>query len=81
MCVTLSGCLRTTTGSVATDAHKILGQPEVKPVEDSFCRWAEPIYYSKNDTPETVLQIKLKHNVPYVTLCPKEPAHEADIPH
>jgi len=69
--VTLTACWKTT-GSAGTDQVSAAAIPLGRyVVQDSFCSWAEPIYWSKNDTPETIAQIKLKHNVPYVTKCPK----------
>ena len=47
----------------------ILAPPKAEPVKDSFCLWAEPIWYSKDDTEDTKRQIAEKHNVPYKTLC------------
>lgn len=75
--LTLAGCSQKTTASVATNPTLArLIEPQTKPVADTFCTWAKPIYWSKNDTPETVEQIKLGHNVPYKQLCmDAEPPH------
>jgi hypothetical protein len=81
--VLLAGCLRTT-GSAGTEEVKTvptldrLISPDPAPVKDSFCLWAEAIYWSKDDTPETIEQVKRKHNVPYVTLCKPNPS---EAPH
>lgn len=77
---TLTACLKTTTASVETSLAHTLAPPPAVAVPDSFCSWAEPIYYSKDDTAETVAQVKVKHNVPYVALCGKPQVVE-DPPH
>lgn len=55
-------------GSVGTNLDLTLKAPSPA-VPDSFCVWAEPIYWSKDDTPDTVAQIKLKHNIPFKLKC------------
>lgn len=53
MCAILPACSATTTGFGATS---------------EFCLLYEPIHWSRRDTPETVLQIKV-NNAKYLALC------------
>lgn len=74
--VTLPACSKTTGSAGTKPLGGLLSGPEVKPVTDSFCTWAKPIYWSVKDTPETIVQVKL-HNVAYKTQC----QHEDQPPH
>lgn len=59
--ILLQSCV-TTTGSGGISAP-----PELK--RAAFCDVAQPISWSRRDTPETVLEIKAKNNAPGISLC------------